>query len=75
MRYMGIIDGGYYFLYYDELYPKGVLARRIPETPTTPPVILGFPPGKSTQGKGIKIVSPKTNGTKITSAICSITSW
>ena len=41
---------------------KGVLALRIPETPTTPPVIPGFPPGKSTQGKGIKIVSPKTNG-------------
>ena len=59
MRYMGIIDGGYYFLYYDELYPKGVLARRIPETPTTPPVILGFHQENQLKERESKLCPPK----------------
>ena len=45
MRNMGIIGDDYYFIYIDELYPKGLLT---PRTPTTPPVILGPPLGRLT---------------------------
>ena len=49
MRNMGIIDDDYYFVYYDELCPKGLLTLK------TPPVILALSPVRSTQERGIKI--------------------
>ena len=49
MRNMGIIDDYYYFVYYDELCPKGLLTLK------TPPVILALSPVRSTQERGIKI--------------------
>ena len=64
MKNRGIIAVVYYFICEYYFYPKGALTSRspgtprTPETPMAPPVILGLPARKSTQGKGVKTLSP-----------------
>ena len=57
-----MFDDDNYFIYDDELHPKRVLIQRTsgalitPGTLTTPPVILGPPPGISTLWSRIEIL-------------------
>ena len=56
---MSIIDNEDFFIYDNELYPKTALTPRTPRTPITPAVILDPLLGRSTEGRGIKILSQK----------------
>ena len=56
---MSIIDNEDFFIYDNELYPKTALTPRTPRTPITPAVILDPLPGRSAEGRGIKILSQK----------------
>ena len=53
IRNINIAD---YYAYGYELYPEGTL---MPESPTAPLITLDLPRRRSTQGRGIKILSPK----------------
>ena len=50
------INIGDYYVYDDELDPERTL---MPESPTTPPIILDLPTRGSTEGRGIQILLPK----------------
>ena len=62
VRNMSISDDEDFFIYDNELYPKIALTPRTlgnPETAIAPAVILDPLPGRSAEGRGIKILPQK----------------
>lgn len=71
MRDTGTINGDDHYIYDGEFYPKEVLTSK-----TTPPVPLDPPTGRSTEGRGIKILprhrpSPEKNAAEIVNTTCT----
>ena len=72
MRYTGTINGDDHYIYDGEFYPKEVLTSK-----TSPPVLLDPPTGRSTEGRGIKILprhrpTPrKKNAAEIVNTTCT----